>query len=189
VREARAPQWMSNHGLFVGVSALVLALVAKMARRSLTSAMRRAIAKRWSSDVALVLPLGCRRNGFTIANGAWSRVHTRGGATLRGPVRWWPLCEGQRKTKALELKGEIPNTMSPQLKAPFLSSLSTNLLIYLPISLSLSLSGLVVMSNPGYSTKNSNQCEKQSRIKISCTSRSTRPLASHQFTPQCFSQE
>jgi hypothetical protein len=55
---------MSNHGLFVGVSALALALAAKMARRSLISAWRRAMAKRWSSSVALVSPLGCRRKGF-----------------------------------------------------------------------------------------------------------------------------
>ena len=60
---------MSNHGLFVGVSALALALAAKMARRSLISALRRAMAKRWSSGVALVSPLGCRRKGFPIANG------------------------------------------------------------------------------------------------------------------------
>jgi hypothetical protein len=45
--------------LFVGVSALALALAAKMARRSLISALRRAMAKRWSSGVALVSPLGC----------------------------------------------------------------------------------------------------------------------------------
>jgi hypothetical protein len=45
---------MSNHGLFVGVSALALALAAKMARRSLISALRRAMAKSWSSGVALV---------------------------------------------------------------------------------------------------------------------------------------
>jgi hypothetical protein len=43
---------MSNHGLFVGVSALALALAAEMARRSLISALRRAMAKRWSSGVA-----------------------------------------------------------------------------------------------------------------------------------------
>jgi hypothetical protein len=46
------PRWISIHGLFVSVSALALALVEKMARRSLTSASRRAIAQRWSSGVA-----------------------------------------------------------------------------------------------------------------------------------------
>jgi hypothetical protein len=60
---------MSNHGLIVGVSALALALAAKMARRSLSSAARRAIAKRGSSGIALVSPLGCRRKGFPIVNG------------------------------------------------------------------------------------------------------------------------
>jgi uncharacterized membrane protein YGL010W len=37
---------MFNHGLFVGVPVLALALAVKMARRSLTSAARRAISKR-----------------------------------------------------------------------------------------------------------------------------------------------
>jgi hypothetical protein len=49
---------MSNHGLFVGVYALALALVANMARCSLISAARRAMAKRWYSVVALVSSLG-----------------------------------------------------------------------------------------------------------------------------------
>jgi hypothetical protein len=49
---------MSSHELFVGVSALALALAAKMA-------------KRWYSGVALVSPLGCRRKGFPIANGGF----------------------------------------------------------------------------------------------------------------------
>jgi hypothetical protein len=51
------------------VSALALALAAKITRRSLISTLRRAMAKRWSSGVALVSPLGCRRKGFPIANG------------------------------------------------------------------------------------------------------------------------
>jgi hypothetical protein len=55
-----------NHGLIVGVSVLALLLAEKMARRSLTSAAQRAIAKRWYFGVALPLPLGCRRNGFPI---------------------------------------------------------------------------------------------------------------------------
>jgi hypothetical protein len=54
--------------LFVGVSALALALAAKMARRSLTSTARRAIVNRRSSSATLVPPLGCRSNGFPIAN-------------------------------------------------------------------------------------------------------------------------
>jgi hypothetical protein len=54
---------MSNHmlhGLFVGVSALALALAAKMARRSLISALRRAMAKRWSLVFCLLVLLWCR---------------------------------------------------------------------------------------------------------------------------------
>jgi hypothetical protein len=45
---------MSNQGLFVGVPALALALAAKMAQHSLTSAARRAIAKCWSSGVTII---------------------------------------------------------------------------------------------------------------------------------------
>jgi hypothetical protein len=70
---------MSNHGLFVGVSALALELAAKMARRSLASAARRAIADRWSSGVALVSPLGCAQRSKT--PGIWRGKHLR----INGP--------------------------------------------------------------------------------------------------------
>ena len=52
---------MSNHGLFVVEPALALALAAKMARRSLTSAARRAIAKRlafWCRSAVAAVKLG-----------------------------------------------------------------------------------------------------------------------------------
>ena len=86
-------------------SALALALAVKMARRSLISAARRAIASRWSSGVAQVSPPSCRRNGFPVADG-------KGGlgceavpqsAVLRegGPLR-----EGEREVEVFEVPGE-----------------------------------------------------------------------------------
>jgi hypothetical protein len=59
---------MPNNWLLVGAPVLVLALAAKLVRRSLISAARRAIAKRWSSGVALMLPLGCRAGMAFLTN-------------------------------------------------------------------------------------------------------------------------
>lgn len=66
VLETRASRWMSNHGWFVGVFALALALAAKKARLSLISGG--AANYRCSSSVAMVSPQGFCRSGFPIAN-------------------------------------------------------------------------------------------------------------------------
>ena len=81
----------------VGASG-VLASAAKRARRSLIMAAWRAMARRLSSGVTLVSPLGCRTNGFPISKGAlvtslchWVRFCARGAKSVkaRGRSKYW----------------------------------------------------------------------------------------------------
>jgi hypothetical protein len=89
---------MPHHGLFLGEPALVLALTAKMARLSLTSAARRAIAKRWSSGVAPGLP----QERLSDSEWGFGREAVPLCAVLRGGGQ---LCERQWKTKEFKMPG------------------------------------------------------------------------------------
>jgi hypothetical protein len=89
---------MSNHGLFVGVSAVALALAIKMARRSLASALRRAMATRWSSGVAPGLP----QEWLSDSEWGLGREAVPFYVVLRNGG---PFCEGQWKTKVLKVPG------------------------------------------------------------------------------------
>ena len=95
---------MSNHGLFVGVSALALALAAKMARRSLISALRRAMCY----DQTLVfwcrsgVAPGLSQERLSDSEWGFGREAVPLCAVLRdgGPIR-----KGQWKTKVLKMPG------------------------------------------------------------------------------------